>query len=108
MENTNQRLSGMLGFAMRAGKLIIGTENVCVAMAKKKKPYLVAVASDASESTQKKLFVKCEFYGIKAVLIDMRTDALGTLLGKTYSPACVGVTDEGFAKEIEKAASRLN
>ena len=98
----------MLGFAMRAGKLIIGTENVCVAMAKKNKPLLVAVAKDASEATKKKLFVKCEFYSIKAVQLDMRTDALGALLGKTYTPACVGVTDEGFAKEIEKAASAQN
>lgn len=108
MERANQRLSGMLGFAMRAGKLVIGTENVCVAMAKKNKPYLVAVAADVSEATRKKLFVKCEFYKIKAVQIDMRTDTLGALLGKTYTPACVGVMDEGFARQIENAASAQN
>ena len=98
----------MLGFAMRAGKLIVGTENVCAAMAKKVKPSLVVVAADVSESTRKKLFVKCEFYKIKAVQIDMRTDTLGALLGKTYAPACVGVMDGGFAEEIGKAASALN
>lgn len=95
----------MLGFAMRAGKLIIGTENVTVALSKRKKPYLVVIASDVSEATRKKLFSKCEFYTTKAVQIDMRTETLGALLGKTYTPACVGVTDEGFAREIEKAAS---
>ncbi len=103
----NQRLLGMLGFAMRAGKLIIGTEMVCKAMKKKGSVLLVAVASDASEGTRKKISSKCEFYGIKTVQINMRTDELGAHLGKTYTPACVGIADRGFAEQIEKAASSV-
>lgn len=108
MTCANTRLKGMLGFAMRAGKLIIGTELVCRAMASKTTaPKLVAISFSASNATKKKLTTKCEFYGIKSVQINMSTDDLGNLLGKTYAPAAVGVTDEGFAKEIEKVAEAL-
>ena len=36
------------------------------------------------------------------VQIDISTDELGHLLGKTYTPAVIGVMDDGFANEIEK------
>ena len=103
MENkNNQRLYGMLGLAMRAGKLVIGTEMICRAMPKGNLR-LVAVSASASEATKKKLFVKCDFYSISAIEVDIDTERLGKLLGKTYSPAAVAVTDDGFAKEIKKA-----
>ena len=102
MTNDTQRLRGMLGFAMRAGKLIIGTELVCSSMASKKQPKLVIVSNGASDGTKNKISYKCEFYKIKMVQIDISTDELGHLLGKTYTPAVIGVMDEGFANEIEK------
>ena len=103
----NERLSGMLGFAMRAGKLILGTDLVCKAMPKggKGKVLLVGVASSASAATKKKLIVKSEFYGIEAIELPIDTDTLASLLGKTHPVAAIAVTDEGFAKEIAKAAS---
>jgi ribosomal protein L7Ae-like RNA K-turn-binding protein len=103
----NQRLLGMLGFAMRAGKLIVGSELVCRAMPRRDtgRIVLVVIASNVSDATAKRLKTKSEFYGIRSVTIDMTTDELGAHLGKTYTPACVGVCDEGFAKEIEKAVS---
>ncbi len=93
------RVRGMLGLAMRAGRVIIGTEQVCVAL-KKGKIKLALVARDASSSTKKKIAVKCEFYGVTSVEISIDASELGALLGKTYTPAVVGVTDEGFAKEL--------
>ena len=105
MKNPNQRLCGMLGFAMRAGKVIIGADLVCRAIANKKTaPSLVVVSHSASDGTKKRICSKCEFYGIKTVQIKMSTDELGELLGKTYAPAVLGITDEGFAREIEKSA----
>ena len=95
-----RRLRGMLGFAMRAGKIAIGTETVCKAMASKLPPKLVVIASDVSAGTLKKLVTKCEFYNIKSVRISIGADELGDLLGKTYSPATVGIMDEGFAEQI--------
>ena len=108
MENkSNQRLYGMLGFAMRAGKVIIGTELVCRAMPTGR-VRLVLVSKSASEATKKKIFVKSDYYSISAIEVDIDTEHLGKLLGKTYSPAAVAVADDGFAAEIKKAAEVKN
>ena len=95
----------MLGFAMRAGKVILGTESVCSAMAKngKAKPRLVLIAESASEGTKKKLLTKAEFYGIEAITINIDSSELGRILGKLYAPATVAVVDDRFAEEIKKA-----
>ena len=106
MDNkVNTRLYGMLGFAMRAGKVIFGTESVCSAMAKngKAKPRLVLIAENASEGTKKKLLTKAEFYGIEAITINIDSSELGRILGKLYAPATVAVVDDRFAEEIKKA-----
>lgn len=105
MATGKERLCGMLGFAMRAGKVTIGTETVCKAMASSKAaPKLVVIAKDVSSGTLKKIVTKCEFYRIKSVQINIGADELGDLLGKTYSPATVGIMDEGFARQIENIA----
>lgn len=100
--NTKQRLYGMLGFAMRAGKLIVGTDLVCRAMAKGTVK-LTVVSNTASDSTKKKLFVKSEFYAIPAIEVEIDTERLGQLIGKTFAVATLAVTDDGFAEEIKKA-----
>ena len=73
-EINRQRLCGMLGFAMRAGRLVLGTEQVCVAMARSgdKRPRLVLISHEASANTKKKLTTKGEFYGIQTTTIDLR------------------------------------
>lgn len=106
----NKRLFGMMGFAMRAGKLVLGTDLVCTAMAKrgKDRPSLIVIIDDASPATKKKLITKAEFYGIKHLTLGLAASDVGAILGKTYSPVCIGVTDEGFAKEISLAAEENN
>ena len=101
----------MLGFAMRAGKLCIGTPLVCKALGAKDLGgiRLVLMCCDASEGTKKKIRCKCEFYGVGLWEIPLDICALGRLLGKSYAPAAVGVCDDGFAREIDAAmASRNN
>ena len=104
-KKVNTRLYGMLGFAMRAGKVIIGTETVCSAMAKqgKGKPNLLLVAQDASEGTKKKLLTKAEFYGVETIIVNIDSDELGRLLGKLYAPATVAIVDDRFAEEIRRS-----
>lgn len=102
-----ERIIGMLGLAMRAGQLIIGTEMICRAMAKRQ-PMLVVVSSGASDGTKKKLRTKCEFYKTESIEIDLDTEKLGHLLGKVYTPAAVAVTQSGIAEEIVKAYSALS
>ena len=95
----------MLGFAMRAGKVIIGTEIVCSALAKggAKRPRLVLVSKSASDGTKKKIFTKCEFYGVYATVISEDSESLGHLLGKLYAPAVIAIADDRFADEIKRA-----
>ena len=99
----SDKFSGMLGLAMRAGRLIIGTEQVALGISKGRVALCIASRS-ASEGTRKKLRTKCEFYGVRLITPDIELGELGRLLGKTYAPACVGVTDEGFAKELVRLA----
>jgi ribosomal protein L30E len=99
------RLKGMLGFAMRAGKVIIGTETVLSAVSgrEKKRPRLLLVAKNASPATKKKLCSQAEFYGVELAEINIESEELGRMLGKLYAPAVVAVIDERFAEEIRSA-----
>ena len=99
----------MLGFAMRAGKVIIGTELVCTAMASrgKDRARLLLIASDASDGTKKKLLHKAEFYGVEVFIINIDSSELGRLLGKLYAPASVAIIDDRFAEEIKRAAIEM-
>ena len=106
MENkARSRLNGMLGFAMRAGKVVTGTELVCTAMSKRGKAHarLVLIAHTASDATKDKIIHKGEFYGVETIIIDVDSDELGRLLGKLYAPAAVAITDDRFAEEIRLA-----
>lgn len=100
-----QRISGMIGFARRAGKTIIGTELVCRAMPKGEVK-LVVISSTASDSTKKKLTVKSAFYGISWVLIEIDTERLGALVGKGGAVAAIAITDQMFADEVVKASAQ--
>ena len=100
-----KRFFGMLGFAMRAGRIVLGTDAVISSMsaAKGKRAHLILVSEEASQGTRARLSAKCEFYGIKHLTVSTSPQRLGDLLGKTYAPVCLAITDEGFALEIEKA-----
>lgn len=66
-------------------------------------PKLVLVSDAASEGTKKKLTVKCEFYGIPHKSLPMAAEKIGKILGKSYAPVAIAVTDPGFCAEISKA-----
>ena len=104
--NLHSRITGMLGLARRAGRLVIGTEQICRLMPKgNAAPVLVLISERASENTRKKLTTKCEFYGIEALPLNVDMEELGRLLGKTYAPAAVALTDANFAQAIKKLSS---
>jgi ribosomal protein L7Ae-like RNA K-turn-binding protein len=103
MADATTRLFGMLGFAMRAGKVVIGTDIVCRTLPKARRIKIVLVSAGASESTKNKVIGKCGFYSVESRIIDLDTAELGRLLGKTYAPAVIGITDERFASEIRSA-----
>jgi len=100
-----QRLSGMLGFAARARKLVFGTELALRAV-QSGAAKLVLVSLYASEGTKKKLRTKCEFYSTPRVEADIDTELLGKLVGKASAISAVAVTDGRFAEEISRAAGK--
>ena len=105
--NGTKRVFGMLGLAMKAGKVVIGTEQV-IAYLQKSKLRLVLVSGSSSENTKNKVRFKCEFYKTSITELNVESDELGRLLGKTYAPAVVGITDENFANVIMKILNENN
>ena len=101
-----EKLLGMLGLAMRAGRVIIGTEQICSSLSKSggTKPALVLIAEGASANARKKLENKCAFYGVQIIDLPIEMQRLGKLLGKTYAPVAAAVTDEGFAHRLKRLA----
>ena len=100
-----ERIKGMLGFAMRAGKAVLGTDLILSSMSIKGKGrvWVVVISCEASDNTRKKLAQKASLLDIPIVEVDIGMEELGRLLGKTYTPCAVAITDEGFAKEIVNA-----
>lgn len=100
----------MIGLAMRAGKVAIGTDLVIRAMRERGKgaARLVLISNSASDSTKKKICFKCEFYKIPVMELVMDSSELGSLLGKLYAPAAIAITDDSFAKEIRRILTEIS
>lgn len=93
-------ISRILGLARRAGYIVFGTTLVRDAVRGRKKPYLVLLASDASENSYKRIHDSCVFYNTPLAVTDFTGEALGKIIGKDSDVVCVAVTDEGMAKAI--------
>lgn len=102
MQGRPDRLLGMLGLCRRAGKLVLGTELVCLAMAERKKPCLVLVCAEASENTRKKVRTKSEYYCLPCREAPLSPETLGQAVGKSGSIAAVAVTDENMAAAVAR------
>ena len=102
MKITNRtRFFGMLGFAMRAGKVDTGADIIARELPLRTVK-LVIVSSEASDATRKRMRTKCEFYKVKFAEIEVSVEDLSAHLGKISSTVCVGIKDDGFANEIIK------
>ena len=104
------RFCGMLGFAMRAGRVIIGADRVAAALPNKGRDEikLVVLSNGASEGTKKRMTPKCEVYRKEFRQVEIDTEELGRLLGKLYAPAVIAITDDNFAAEITRALDALH
>lgn len=97
-----EKLLGMLGLCMRAGRLVCGTPMICEALKHQKTIFLVLMADRASENTKKRLSDRCKYYGVRLVSVPVATEALAHALGKSGELAAVAVTDKSFAAGLEK------
>ena len=101
-KSRTERVLGLAGLAVRAGKVVFGTPMVCDAMRAGKKLFLVLEAVDSSENTHKRITDRCSYYGVRHVRLETGTGELAHVLGKSGDLAVVAITDRGFAEGIEQ------
>lgn len=99
-QQNKERFLRFLGLCRRAGKTVHGTPMICEALRARKKPLLVIIAADVSDTTYKKLAFKCEYYQVPVQRTEASTEELAHAVGKTGVLAAVAVMDESFAKEL--------
>ncbi|ORI78513.1 50S ribosomal protein L7ae [Leuconostoc mesenteroides subsp. cremoris] len=101
MINKNDQILNLVGLAMRAGKLVLGTEPTLSAI-RGQKVFLVFFPSDGGKSQAKKFVDKSNFYNIKLVQDYTKkqlTDAIGV-------NRCVfAIADQGFSRKIKQLIS---
>ena len=93
------RVFSMIGMAMKAGKIVSG-EFATEKAVKTGKAFLVIVSEAASDNTKKMFRNMCTLYEVPMYTYGTKED-LGHSMGKEFR-ASLAVTDEGFAKSIEK------
>lgn len=93
------KMLGMLGLAVRAGKVQFGVYKTEEAILQKK-ARLVVAAQDMGASNLRSITAKCQHAGIPLIRYGQR-DALGHALGKKDLPV-VAVCDNHFAAAIVK------
>ncbi len=93
------KIFSMIGMAMKAGKVVSGEFSTEKAI-KSGSAFLVIVSAEASENTKKMFRNMCTFYQVPMYAYGTK-DELGHCMGKEFR-ASLAVTEEGFAKSIEK------
>ena len=91
------RVYGLIGLAMKAGKIKAGELSVEKSI-KQGKAKLVFVAEDASENTIKKFKNSCFHYRIPFYKYGNK-DELGKIIGKEMRSS-LSIEDEGFGERI--------
>lgn len=93
----NNRFTGLLGLATKAGACVSGEFSVETAL-KKKTVYLVIIAEDASDNTRKHFTDMCSYRNVP-VITACSKQLLGKCTGK-QERASVGILDKGFADRL--------
>ena len=95
----NNNILGLIGLAMKAGKVCFGADSVEENIIKHKVKLLI-VSEDSSERTKNKFIKLCEKYKVP-VVIDGDIEVLSKSIGKN-NKAIVGIKDTNFAESIQK------
>ena len=95
----DNKVLGLIGLAMKAGKVCFGADSVEENILKKKVKLLI-ISQESSERTKNKFINICEKYKIP-VIIDGDIDTLSKTIGKN-NKAIIGIKDINFAKSIQK------
>ncbi len=95
----NSNVLGLIGLAMKAGKICFGADSVEENLVKQKVKLLI-LSKDSSERTKNKFIKLCEKYNVP-VILDGNIEELSKSIGKA-NKAIIGVKDINFAESIQK------
>ena len=95
----NNNILGLIGLAMKAGKIAFGADSVEESILKRKVK-LVIVSEESSERTKSKFIKLCQNYNIP-IIIDGNIDDLSKTIGKS-NKAVIGIKDINIANSIQK------
>ena len=98
------KVLSMLGIAAKSGSIASGEFSTEKAV-KDGKAYLVIVAGDASENTQKMFRNMTDFYEVPMYLYGDK-ETLGHFIGKEFR-ASLAVINEGLARSIEDKLKQM-
>lgn len=93
------KIFSMIGMATKAGKTQSG-EFATEKAVKSGNAFLVIVSEAASENTKKMFRNMCSYYKVPMYIYGTKEE-LGHSMGKEFR-ASLAITEEGFAKSIEK------
>ncbi len=98
----DNKILGLIGLAMKAGKVSFGADSVEENIVKKKVK-LVILSEDSSERSKNKFIEKCKKYNIP-IIVDGNIEDLSQIIGKN-NKSIIGIKDINFAKSIQKKYS---
>lgn len=107
------KLLTMAGFAMRAGKLVCGTDKICDEIRRHGWPEdgsggnarpmgVVLLTADASDNTKKRITNACRYYRVELIASPLTSEELAARIGKAAAAACA-TFDKDFADGMKKA-----
>lgn len=99
MTNNKNKIYGLLGLSMKAGKLVFGTES-CIDMLNKRKIKLLILAEDSSERTIGNFKQKCVECKVPYYIVGSK-DEISKSIGKN-NKAVLGIKDKNLAEAIKK------
>lgn len=105
MKPVNEKLSGLIGMARRAGRLILGTDAVKESLASGK-AQLVLLAADLSAKSEKELRFAAGNTPLAATGITK--EEMGRITGRQTPVGVAATEDKGFAAAMIKAAHSGN
>lgn len=95
----DNKILGLIGLAMKAGKVCFGADSVEEEV-KKRKVKLLIISHEASERTKNKFKKINQQYNFP-IIIDGTIEELSKSIGKS-NKAIIGIKDINFASEINK------
>ena len=97
----NEKLSGFLGLAKKAGKLVFGFDMTVEAM-QKAAAKQVLISNDCSERTARNIRRIAEETGTDFLILPLSMDEIGYAVAKRVG--VLSVCDSGFSKKIKELA----